>query len=96
MGFSVVTTERGFAVQASVDFGAAEAIYQAGLVLIKKASGIVCIDLSKVEHVDSAALAVFLAWLNEARGLGVNIIWQAVPSSVVRMAKTYGLSEWIS
>lgn len=56
-------------------------------------SGIV--DLGGLDAVDSAAVAVLLAWLRRAELEGVELSFSGVPASLVALAELYGVEELI-
>jgi len=51
------------------------------------------IDLSTVTEVDSAALAVLMQWLREARSQRREIVYLNLPESVKSLGKLYGILE---
>jgi phospholipid transport system transporter-binding protein len=54
------------------------------------------VDLSGLEQVDSAAVAVVLAWQRRALVEGVALAFSGAPASLVALAKLYGVEELIS
>lgn len=51
------------------------------------------IDLKNVEHVDSAALALFCSWWRYAKENNLTCEFVHVPQSVVHIAKLLGVKE---
>lgn len=45
----------------------------------------VCIDLSGLTRVDTAAVAVMLALERKARVAGLSLLWQGIPASLVAL-----------
>jgi len=56
-------------------------------------SGIV--DLAAVESVDSAAVAVLLAWRRRAAREGVSLSFTSAPANLDALAKLYGVEELV-
>jgi phospholipid transport system transporter-binding protein len=54
------------------------------------------VDLTAVEGVDSAAVAVLLAWRRRAASEGVELSFAAVPASLSALAELYGVQDLIS
>jgi phospholipid transport system transporter-binding protein len=54
------------------------------------------IDLSRLEQVDSAAVAVLLAWQRRALVEGVALSFSGAPASLVALGKLYGVEELLS
>ena len=48
-------------------------------------------DLSGVTRVDSAALALLLAWLRRAKALDARVELRAMPESLLALARLYGV-----
>ena len=48
-------------------------------------------DLSGVTRVDSAALALLLAWLRRAKALDLRVELRAMPESLLALARLYGV-----
>ena len=58
-------------------------------------AGSVEIDLGHVNSVDSAGVAVLLAWCRAARARGVTLIFEEVPETLKSLAALYGVSEFL-
>ena len=57
------------------------------------AEGARTVDLGEVSEMDSAALALLLAWLREARGRGAGLQFTRLPESLRTIAHLYGVDE---
>jgi len=57
-------------------------------------SGIV--DLAALDAVDSAAVAVLLAWLRRAAVEGVELSFSGAPASLAALAELYGVEEIVN
>ena len=55
------------------------------------ASGV--IDLQNVEVVDSAGVAVLLAWKRRAIGEGTRIVFEGLPKTLTTLAELYGVED---
>lgn len=51
----------------------------------------VTLDLSAVTRVDSAALALLLAWLRRAQAAGTSLAIVGAPTSLLQLARLYGV-----
>ncbi len=51
------------------------------------------VDLSKVEQVDSAGLAIIFAWLRDAQAAKRQLILSNPPQQLLSLAAVYGVSE---
>ena len=58
-------------------------------------NGEVCIDGSRVESVDTAALQVLLAFVRTLQGHGANISWTSVSATLLNTAQLLGVAEQI-
>lgn len=54
------------------------------------------VDLGGLETVDSAAVAVLLAWRRRAGAEGVTLLFTGTPASLSALADLYGVEELIS
>lgn len=54
------------------------------------------IDLSAVDAVDSAAVAVLLAWRRRAAVEGVELSFKGAPGNLGALAELYGVEEFVS
>jgi phospholipid transport system transporter-binding protein len=50
-------------------------------------------DLSGVEAVDSAAVALLLGWQRQAQAQGVSLHFENLPANLLSLAKLYGVAE---
>ena len=55
--------------------------------------GVRTVDLGEVTELDSALLALLLAWLREAKGRGHALEFARVPESLRTIAGLYGVDE---
>ena len=60
------------------------------------AEGARSFDLAGVGELDSSALALLLAWLREARGLGHELAFVNLPQGLTTIARLYGVAELLS
>lgn len=74
---------------ASITNDNATALLPAGVEAIR--AGDTVIDLGAVREVDSAAVALLLAWQREAQAAGSSLQFAAVPDGIASMAKLYGV-----
>ena len=63
--------------------------------LAEIAGGAAEIDLSRLEHFDSAAMAVLLAWRRAAELAGVSLRITGAPPGVLSLANLYGIGELV-
>lgn len=68
-----------------------KALYDHGLQA--DADGVLEIDMSAVEMVDSSAVSLMLNWLREARRNKVNLHFSHVPDNLLSLAHLYGVEE---
>lgn len=54
------------------------------------------IDLAAVEAVDSAAVALLLAWLRQAQARGLNLRFENLPPNLTSLAQMYGVNELLA
>jgi phospholipid transport system transporter-binding protein len=54
------------------------------------------VDLSGLDHVDSAAVAVLLAWQRRAAIEGVALSFSGAPASLPALARLYGVEDLVS
>jgi len=57
--------------------------------------GVAVIDFSAVSEVDSAAVALALALVREARGLGRSIEFANLPPALANLASLYAVADFI-
>jgi phospholipid transport system transporter-binding protein len=57
------------------------------------AEGVASIDLGEVTEMDSAALALCLAWLRDARAAGRSLAFANLPESLQTIARLYGVHD---
>jgi phospholipid transport system transporter-binding protein len=57
--------------------------------------GVEVIDFGAVTEVDSAAVALALAWLRAAQGSGRRLGFDNLPPAMVNLARLYGVDELI-
>ena len=60
------------------------------------AEGARSIDFGEVTEVDSAALALALAWLREARAAQRQLAFTRLPESMQTLARLYGVHDFLS
>ena len=76
-------------VSGAVTLGNAAALLEEGRRHV--AEGVQTIDLGEVNEMDSALLAVLLAWLREARGASRTLSFVNLPESLRTIAQLYGV-----
>jgi phospholipid transport system transporter-binding protein len=59
------------------------------------AEGAQTVDLAEVSEMDSALLALLLAWLREARASGRSLSFINLPASLKTIARLYGVDALI-
>ncbi|HXU42631.1 MAG TPA: STAS domain-containing protein [Burkholderiales bacterium] len=57
------------------------------------AEGVRSVDFGEVTEMDSAALALCLAWLRDAKSSGVAITFSNLPESLQTIARLYGVHD---
>jgi phospholipid transport system transporter-binding protein len=55
------------------------------------AEGVRTVDLGEVTELDSALLALLLAWLREAKNRGQALVFANLPASALTIARLYGV-----
>ena len=55
------------------------------------AEGVQTVDLGEVSEMDSALLALLLAWLRDAKARGNAVVFANLPESLRTIAKLYGV-----
>jgi phospholipid transport system transporter-binding protein len=69
----------------------AKTVLEAGLQAIR--SGESAMDFADVTAVDSAAVAVLLAWQRAARKAGKQLIFANLPDNLLSLAQLYGVAD---
>jgi phospholipid transport system transporter-binding protein len=77
----------------SLTYRNAAAVLRDGLARV--ASGDVAVDCTALTQVDSAAVAVLLAWQREARAHGQVLVLGGVPPQLAELAGLYGVDGLI-
>ena len=57
------------------------------------AEGVQTVDLGEVSEMDSALLALLLAWLRDAKARGQPIAFANLPASLITIARLYGVDR---
>ncbi len=78
-------------VSGAVTLGNAAALLEEGRRHI--AEGVQTVDLAEVNEMDSALLAVLLAWLRDARGREAKLSFVNLPESLRTIAQLYGVDR---
>jgi phospholipid transport system transporter-binding protein len=55
--------------------------------------GVDTVDLGEVREMDSAALALLLAWLRDAKSRGRDLAFTNLPASLTTIARLYGVDN---
>ena len=80
-------------VSGAVTLGNAAALLEEGRRHI--AEGVQTVDLAEVNEMDSALLAVLLAWLRDAHGRERQLSFTNLPESLRTIAQLYGVDRLI-
>ena len=80
-----------WAVSGSLTMESASALLDASAAKALPASGVV--DLAGVNRVDSAGVAVLLAWKRRAAAEAKALVFSGVPPSMASLAQLYGVQE---
>jgi phospholipid transport system transporter-binding protein len=56
----------------------------------------VCVDLSQVEHSNSAGIGLLLEWLRQAHKSNTGIRYLNIPPSLQAVARICGVSDWLT
>ena len=78
-------------VSGAVTLGNAASLLEEGRRHI--AEGVQTIDLGEVNEMDSALLAMLLAWLRDARSRGKTLAFVNLPESLRTIARLYGVDR---
>jgi phospholipid transport system transporter-binding protein len=78
-------------VSGAITLGNAAALLEEGRRHI--AEGVQTVDLAEVNEMDSALLAVLLAWLRDARGREHKLAFVNLPESLRTIAQLYGVDR---
>jgi phospholipid transport system transporter-binding protein len=57
------------------------------------AEGVRTVDFAEVSEMDSAALALCLAWLRDAKAAGASLVFANLPESLQTIARLYGVQS---
>lgn len=82
-----------FIISGDLTFNHVMQVWNDSLLLLKQQTELQ-FDFSKVEHVDSAGLALVLEWLSYARSTRKNISFHAIPSAMQAMAEVSGVARF--
>jgi len=83
-----------WAVSGSLVMDSASALLDASRAHALPSAGLV--DLARVERVDSAAVAVMLAWKRRAVAEGKSLAFTGLPQSMASLAALYGVQELLA
>ena len=72
----------------------AAAVFQASGAFALPQAGVV--DLERVDRVDSAGIAVVLAWKRRAAAEGKPLVFAGVPRSMTSLAELYGVENFLA
>lgn len=78
----------------TLNFANARQVLQEGLKAI--ANGEHECDLAKLEQVDSASVAVLLAWQKAAQQNNLHLRFRNTPASLISLASVYGVTELLT
>lgn len=80
-------------VRGPVNMETVPALVEAGTPLVARAR---VVDLAATEALDSAALALVLAWQREAmRGAGRPLVVENAPDAFANLARLYGVTDFL-
>ncbi|MFZ5503342.1 MAG: STAS domain-containing protein [Pseudomonadota bacterium] len=80
-------------VRGAVTMETASALYESGLQQVAKED--VLLDFSRAETVDSAAVAMLLAWAKAAQRESRELRVVGLPEGVLSLANLYGVAEML-
>jgi phospholipid transport system transporter-binding protein len=83
-----------WAVSGSLTMDSASELLEASAASALPAAGIV--DLAGVDRVDSAGVAVLLAWKRRAAAEAKLLVFAGVPESMASLAQLYGVQELLA
>jgi phospholipid transport system transporter-binding protein len=78
-------------LEGAVTVGTVPSLLDAGAAQLR--DGVEVVDFAAVTEVDSAALALALAWLREARAAGRTIRFANLPPAMEKLARLYAVDE---
>jgi phospholipid transport system transporter-binding protein len=81
-------------VAGAITMDSAASLLAASATLPLPAQGI--IDFKRVEHVDSAGVALMLEWRRRARVESRQVAFQGVPEGVTSLAMLYGVADMLN
>lgn len=79
----------------TLDFATVPALYRETDRLLD-AHEALTVDVSRVERVNSAGIALLLEWLAEARRRGCRLSFRGLPDSILAVARLSGVEELLS
>lgn len=80
-------------VDGELTFATVTAVLEQSRPLLASAEGRVAVELSAVERVDSAGLALLIQWVRMAREHGVEIMFRHIPEQLLAIAHASDLDE---
>jgi len=83
-----------WALHGALTIDTAAALFSSSLAARLPASGVVSLD--GVHGVDSAAVAILLAWKRRALGEGMSLQFVAVPPNLAALAQLYGVERLLA
>ncbi len=78
-------------VEGAVTFDTVPGLVEAANALLVQ--GVKAVDFAGVAEIDSAAVALALEWMRQARRVNVALRFVNLPDSMHNLAKLYGVSE---
>ena len=83
----------GWRVSGALTMDTAASLVAASRDIPLPASGVV--DLRDVEVVDSAGVAVLMAWKRRAFSEGMRLVFESLPSTLISLAGLYGVEDML-
>ena len=96
MSASLQTSPDGqFALKGVLDFESVPVLWRQHKHLLEIARD-VCIDLSAVEHSNSAGIALLMDWQRHARKQNISLTWRGMPAQMQSLARVSGVMDLLS
>lgn len=90
---NALLTDGVLAVSGNLDFTTVVSLREEGDKQIQRHQGELVIDLTEVESVNTAAMALLLSWFRTAKQAGIDLKYQNVPASLTAIAEMSDLDS---